>query len=647
MDRRTKQLIEKVYLMFLRRDGCHFERREKSVPLNSLIFLSRRLLRNDNSIALLKSILIKNIINKKNMQVTIRSSTSLGILAQYHNMFLSFQQYKNILQSFFIFISLSFLISCANQLPPGGGEIDLMPPAIVSSFPMNGTTNFSENYFELEFSEYVDKRSFKDAVFISPVIEGGMDVSWSGKSVTVEFPNGFKKDITYVVNIGTDVVDLNNKNRMAQSFSFSFSTGDRIDRRSISGKVFGNEIDGTMIFGYKNSSDTTNYLAAKPDYLSQVGKDGSYVLNGLAESIYRVFAVKDQFRDLLFQPDQDLIGVAFKDISLVGSDSSYSGLNFFLFKADTVKPRLLSSVMTDRNHIFLTISEEVDSSVINSQNFYLIDSTFDSKVGISYIFKGDKKKEELVLTQSEILNPEHSYYLIANELKDLNGNIFLNDATSLIQSEKPDTTSIKIIRTIPAQKSLIDFKNTEVLFYFDDAFSKESVKDAIQFADTSGKKIPFKISYPDDAKLSIKPSSDLKPEKHYEVKLDLSKFSDPAGNKTDSVYRLNFSTINGIEFTGVSGRIRNAKDNLVLVLQNTKDQSISYVTKADKTSTYSFERIEAGSYTLWYYFDKDSSGTYDHGWLYPFRNSEEFNFYKDTLKLRPRWGLTDVDIKIE
>jgi len=616
MDKKTEAIIKEVYQLFLRKDECHFDRKEKSVPSHSLRFLSRIRrggLRNDKAKKLNSSI----------------------ILVKYYSL------------NIFLFVSISFLIGCANQLPPGGGEIDLVPPSIVTSFPVNGTTNYSENYFELEFSEYVDKRSFKDAIFISPAIDGGMDISWSGKSVTVEFPSGFKKDITYVVNIGTDVVDLNNKNRMAQSFSFSFSTGDQIDRRKISGKVFGQEIDGTMIFGYRKSDDTTNYLAAKPDYLSQVGKDGSYVLNGLAESVYRVFAVKDQFRDLLFQPDQDLIGIAYTDISLVGSDSSFSGLNFFLFKADTVKPRLLSSVMTDRNHILLTLSEVVDSSVINNRNFYLIDSTSNYRSEISYIFRGDKKKEELVLIKTEILNPEHLYYLIANELRDLNGNIFLNDATSLIQSEKPDTSSIKIIRTIPAQKSLIDFINAEISFNFDDAFSKESINSAIHFADTTGKKIPFKISYPDDAKLLIKPLTDIKPEKHYEVKLDLSKFSDPAGNRADSVYKLNFSTINGVEFTGVSGRIRNTRDNLVLVLQNTKDQNITYVTKPDKTSAYSFERIEAGSYTLWYYFDKDSSSTYDNGWLYPYRNSEEFKFYKDTLKLRPRWGLMDVDLKID
>ena len=81
-------------------------------------------------------------------------------------------------------------------------------------------------------------------------------------------------------------------------------------------------------------------LSKKPDYLSQIGKDGTYKLNGLAESVYRVFAVKDEFRDLLYQADQDWIGIPSKEISLTDSDSSYSGLDFFLMKVDTVKPRI-------------------------------------------------------------------------------------------------------------------------------------------------------------------------------------------------------------------------------------------------------------------------------------------------------------------
>ncbi len=168
-----------------------------------------------------------------------------------------------------------------------------------------------------------------------------------------------KDSITYVVTIGTDVVDVNNKNRMLNSYSFSFATGDKIDRRSIAGSVYGKEIEGTLIFAYKFFDDTTKYLNRKPDYISQIGKDGNYIFKGLAESTYRVFAVKDQFRDLLYQADQDLIGIPGKEISLTNTDSSYSGLNFFMMKVDTVKPRLLATVMTDSNHLLLLLVKNV------------------------------------------------------------------------------------------------------------------------------------------------------------------------------------------------------------------------------------------------------------------------------------------------
>ncbi|MCK7524500.1 MAG: Ig-like domain-containing protein [Ignavibacteriales bacterium] len=300
----------------------------------------------------------------------------------------------------FLFISaLIFVISCANQLPPGGGEVDTIPPEIIFSYPENGTTNFKDDYIEFEFSEYVDKRSFKDAIFISPAIDEQLEISWSGTSVEIGFPNGLKDSLTYVVTIGTDVVDVNNKNRMANSYSFSFATGDKIDKRSIDGKVYGKDAEGTLIFAYKYSDDTTKYLSKKPDYLSQIGKDGTYKLNGLAESVYRVFAVKDEFRDLLYQADQDLIGIPSKEISLTDTDSSYSGLNFFLMKVDTVKPRLLGTVMTDQNHLVITLSEECDSASYAANNFQIIDSTSNEVYPIDFSYR-NKVKERRICTGS-------------------------------------------------------------------------------------------------------------------------------------------------------------------------------------------------------------------------------------------------------
>ena len=499
----------------------------------------------------------------------------------------------------------------------------------------------------MEFSEYVDKRSFKDALFISPAIDEQLEISWSGTSVEIGFPNGLKHSLTYVVTIGTDVVDVNNKNRMANSFSFSFATGDKIDKRSINGKVYGKDAEGTLIFAYKYSDDTTKYLAKKPDYLSQIGKDGTYKLSGLAESVYRVFAVKDEFRDLLYQADQDLIGIPSKEISLINTDSSYSGLNFFLMKVDTVKPRLLGTVMTDQNHLVITLSEECDSFSYAANNFQIIDSTSNQVYPIDFSYHNKSKKEEFVLVHKNILNSENDYFLLAKELRDLEGNIYENEISSFIVSDKPDTTAINLVKTEPGRNGTTDFKDPEVLLFFDDAIDNKQIKNAIQFTDTSKNKIGFNISFIDDATISIKPEIDLKPEKNYEINIDLNYFTDTAGNKVDSIYQLRFQTITGVEFTGISGKVTTKKDNVVIVLQDSKDLKKFFTAVPDNTQTYKFERIDAGIYSMWIYSDKDSSGTFDKGYPEPFRYSEEFYFVPDTIKLRPRWSVTDYNIVFE
>src|SRR3972149_1510587 len=310
-------------------------------------------------------------------------------------------------------LSLLLINACANQLPPGGGEVDKIPPEVVEVYPPNGTTNYDDNYFEMEFSEYVDKRSFKDALFISPFIEGRLEHSWTGTSVTVEFIEGLKEDVTYTISVGTDVVDINNHNRMSNAYTFSFSTGNVIDRRTISGKVYSEEPEGVLIFAYKLKNDSDSLLKRKPDYVSQTGSDGNFHLKGLGESDYRIFAVKDEFRDLIYDLDQDLIGVPYQDISLVGPDTSFVDMKFKLFKADTTAPRLLKGIMTDEKNILVSLTEELDKELLLSGNFYLVDSTSNHTSALTYIFKKYGKNDELVFVPAENFVMENSIYLFA------------------------------------------------------------------------------------------------------------------------------------------------------------------------------------------------------------------------------------------
>ncbi len=162
-------------------------------------------------------------------------------------------------------LALVVIISgCANQIAPGGGEIDRVPPQIIEVAPLNGAVNFSDDHFEITFDKYVDKRSVQDAIFISPTIEKGLKYDWSGKTLDVYFKDSLKKNTTYTVTIGTDVKDLNNSNKMAEAFTFAFSTGLKIDKGIINGKVYDPNPDGVMVFAYKEEQKQIDISKQKP-----------------------------------------------------------------------------------------------------------------------------------------------------------------------------------------------------------------------------------------------------------------------------------------------------------------------------------------------------------------------------------------------
>jgi hypothetical protein len=548
--------------------------------------------------------------------------------------------------NFYLILLLAVsLINCANQLPPGGGEIDLIPPEIVHVSPANETTNFTNNYFELRFSEYVEKRSVREAIFISPAIDGNLELDWSGRSVRVYFPHSLRENTTYVVTIGTDVVDLNNRNRMAEAFTFVFSTGPEIHTKMITGRVYDPNPGEVMIFAYQIAEDTINPFLHKADFISQAGTEGNFRLMGLSEGTYRVFAVDDQYRDLVINIGQDRFGAPFQDVVLAADDSLFSNLNFFLTAIDTIPPRISGASMTDRNHLLLNLSEPFDSTIIRSGNFYFYDSTANLRVDPIFAFKGNTRETELVLVVDHNFPIENNVYIFADTLRDKLNNIFLNDFTLINVSDRADTTVPSIFRMIPPPRAdNVDFISPAFRFFFDDAFDSSTAKNNISFTDTLMNKISFSINFIDDASFVITSLQQLEPRKDYLINLDLRNFTDAAGNSGDTIFTYRFRTITGLDFTGVSGTLINADaaKNPLLVLERREQPFNIYRQYAADNLSFNFERVEPGSYRLWAFYDEDSSRNYKHGYPYPFQPSEEFYFYPDSLQLRARWTQTDI-----
>jgi hypothetical protein len=401
---------------------------------------------------------------------------------------------------------------CANQLGPGGGEVDRIPPQIVEIIPQNGTINYNNNYFEVTFSEWVEKRSVQEAIFISPRIENGLDFDWSGRTLTVNFKDTLKQNTTYVVTIGAGVQDINNRNKMTEPVTFSFSTGAQIDSGKISGKIYSEDPSGIMVFAYSIKDSIADPTILQPDFISQVGTNGKYTMLGLSDGNYNVFAIRDKFRDFVYQRNDDEYGVQMKNLFLSDSTNKISDVDFFISIEDTIPPSLSNVFMRDRNHFLLEFSEQIDTSKVTSSNFYLFDSTSSNKILPKYFYRGDARNNQFYLALSDSLIPENKNYLYADSLVDKSVNVSKIQSNLITVKNDVDTSAAKILSIggkMPEQK--VDYDIPVIELKFNDGFNGEKLKEAITVLDTKNDNYDFEIGKYDDSWFDIKIVKKLKP----------------------------------------------------------------------------------------------------------------------------------------
>jgi uncharacterized protein (DUF2141 family) len=546
------------------------------------------------------------------------------------------------LNSIFMIMSLLFFFQCANQQMPPGGPKDKTPPEIINIYPPDGTLNFNDDHFEIEFSEYIDKLSLLNALFISPEIKR-IDYDWSGTSVEITFDDTLRENTTYTVSIGSEVKDLNNKNPMATAVNFTFSTGPEIDSGKIGGMVYGNDLSGTMVFAYLKADTFANPVTEKPINVTQVGKNGNYQLMGLKKGEYRIFAVKDENGNRLYNIGEEAYGVISEPVILNDSVTEISGINFKMTKEDTVAPFISNITMTDRYHFSVEYSEFLDPSEFFAQNFCLVDTLNNHKVKVKYYFQGNKKKFEYFLVIADTLPSNGNYVLIAKNIYDKFGNRNPYDKFEITLNEKPDTLFPKIKPIVtPYKENKIDYLNPYFTIVFSDAISSDSLNNSLILD-----KYDWEIKKVTDAKFIVKILSDIKPATEIDFKIDRSKITDAAGNKIDSLQSFKINTLTGRELTGLSGKVEFAENiqNMVVVINGCSSSGSEYRTKVKRDSSYSFERILPDKYTIWMFDDKNNNGKFDYGKISPFQFSEKFFTYPDTLLLRPRWPVGDVIIK--
>ncbi len=555
---------------------------------------------------------------------------------------------KILLRFLLIILSSIFVFACAKQVPPSGGPVDKTPPTVIATNPINGTTNFKGDELSITFSEYVDRNSIRSAIFISPYIKN-INYDWDGRSVTILLNDTLKSNTTYSVIVGTEIKDLNNKNSMAEPYAFSFSTGSKIDKGEISGVVFNKKPIGTKIFLYKVfNEENINPSIVKPDYIAVAGEKGNFVVTGLANGIYKAFAVSDNNSNLLWDSSDERIGIPFKPIVLSDSLNRFSNLNFRLTLFDTTKPNLVEAIMTDKNHILAQFSKRIDSSKISSTNFAIIDSTNDKIYPILYAYNKIGKGNKILLEFNSELSDSAKLYLLTNGINDYFGNVSDSETVEFFNNEKADTLNPKVDKLLLPYDRKIPYIAPHFIVRFSEGICSDSLESSIFFSGADKRELPVKIKKINDAEFSVGIKAKLAPNQNYTLRVLQSNICDAAGNHGDSSFVKKTKTINDLAFVSVSGRVINANSNVAsYVLLESLDGKANLKIKADEKGEYKFNQVLPNDYFVWAFSDLNGNGKYDFGMVEPFAYSEPFTFRSDTLSVKKRWPVKNVNINFK
>jgi hypothetical protein len=545
---------------------------------------------------------------------------------------------------------------CAGQLPPDGGPPDTIPPQIVAYYPQNNTTLYSDNKLKFEFDEYVDKRSFEESVFISPSL-APLEFNWSGTEVKIAFAKELRKNTTYVVNIGTDVVDYRNRNRMAQAFTIAFSTGDSINVGRIEGSIIDKDptaFDGMMVFAYKLDgldADTLDPRTYPPDFVTQTGKTGIFKFSHLPFGTFRILAVRDEYRNLLYDPETDKFAVPFSDLRLKEKDTLVSGIRMKIGIEDTTAPRLIKAEALNNKTILAEFSEPIDTTGADTGNFSIVDTLNSASLPILSSSSIEPKKFRLI---SEPQDSTVGYRMNVKNFRDMNGLMINAQVSSVVFSGSGKTDTVKpAIVSISLRDSASNVPLSPIILL---TFSKPiknintlmsilSIGDSIQ--------IPSRSCWINDFTYSITSTKELASKKMHRLRIKAVNIEDYFENKMkDTTVTLRFTTVDVDNFSSFDGTVI-VEDTVgmlspvVVVTEQVGSDQKPLVQKLDPAGRFQFKNLPEGKYVLWGFKDRNNNGKFDPGRPFPFLSSERFYIYPDTLKLRPRWPLEGIQFRFK
>jgi hypothetical protein len=223
-----------------------------------------------------------------------------------------------------IFIYLILLSSCANIVAPIGGEKDTYPPEMLNKKMLEKEGVVSINF---TFNEYIQPNKWEEYFYISPPTEKRIQKKIKGKMLTLTIEDTLAKNTTYNIALNNCIKD-NNEGNILDTLNCIFSTSDKIDSLTLSGKLQDaytlNAVDNAWIMLFEVNRADSVIFKEKPNYIAKTNKNGDFHFPNLNSANYTIVALTDF--DFVYNAGEE---IAFsKDTVNAERDSFISLLSF-------------------------------------------------------------------------------------------------------------------------------------------------------------------------------------------------------------------------------------------------------------------------------------------------------------------------------
>lgn len=334
------------------------------------------------------------------------------------------------------------LLSCATPISPTGGPRDKEGPKILKTSPESGTVNFDGKRFEFQFSEYVNRASVLKNITIEPDLGIDYALKWKKKTMFIEFKNKLPDSTTVILTLGTDISDTKS-NKMTEPIKIAISTGNEIDKGSISGRLKraedGSSLESGKVLLYRSPVD----LSKPATYQAETDTGGVFLFSYLREGRYKAIYVDDRNRNKIWDKKGEIalpFSTEFVNLKKAGSDTLEV---LYVVRIDTLPPRLQGVGMLSSTRLRLRFNENI--KVQESNSIDILDSLL-NEISSAYPLYISKKDPFVVYAHSENSLPENtSFSLTLNGITDFSSNKALSNDILFEGSSQADTTLQRII----------------------------------------------------------------------------------------------------------------------------------------------------------------------------------------------------------